>query len=131
MQFKPFYNLDPNPKYINDFVASPYDVMTQQQACAYISKHPNSVLNITRPDGANKTLEYAATALKTSIESNMVEESITKAFYIYELKTDTHIQTGVCGCVSCQDYLDNVIYTHEETRQNKEDERLKIGRAHV
>ena len=126
MQFKPFYNLDPNPKYISEFVAAPYDVMTVQQAHDFIDLHPHSVLNITRPDGANRQLEYAKEALQQSLENNMLQESNTKAFYIYELKTNTHTQTGITGCVSCQDYVDDVIFTHEETRQNKVDERLKL-----
>ena len=48
-----------------------------------------------------------------------------KCYYIYELTMDGRIQTGIVACASIDDYLNNVIKKHENTRAEKEIDRIR------
>jgi uncharacterized protein (DUF1015 family) len=52
-------------------------------------------------------------------------EEAAPCFYLYELTRDGHAQLGVVGCVHVDDYAGNVIRKHENTRQDKEDDRTR------
>ena len=45
-------------------------------------------------------------------------------FYVYELIMNGRSQTGIVGCASVDDYLNNVIMKHENTREDKELDRI-------
>ncbi len=45
--------------------------------------------------------------------------------YIYSLNMNGNIQTGIVGCLSIDDYMNNVIKKHEHTREEKELDRIK------
>ena len=47
-----------------------------------------------------------------------------KAYYVYELTMDGRTQTGIVACASIDDYLNNVIKKHENTRADKELDRI-------
>ena len=48
-----------------------------------------------------------------------------KTYYIYALTMDGRTQTGLVACASIDDYLNNVIKKHENTRAEKEVDRIK------
>ena len=48
-----------------------------------------------------------------------------KFFYIYEQTFKGRTQTGIVACASIDDYLSNVIKKHENTRADKEEDRIK------
>ncbi len=45
--------------------------------------------------------------------------------YIYRLIMGDHVQTGIVGAASADDYCNNIIKKHEKTRQDKEDDRTR------
>ncbi len=45
-------------------------------------------------------------------------------YYIYELVRKGKVQTGIVGCASIDDYLNNVVKKHELTRSDKELDRI-------
>lgn len=45
-------------------------------------------------------------------------------YYIYQLEMDGRKQTGIVACASVDDYLNNVIKKHENTREEKEQDRI-------
>ena len=47
-----------------------------------------------------------------------------KAYYIYALTMDGRTQTGIVACASIDDYQNNVIKKHENTRADKEIDRI-------
>ena len=46
-------------------------------------------------------------------------------YYIYELIMDGRHQTGLVACSSIDDYMNGVIKKHENTREDKEIDRIK------
>ena len=48
-----------------------------------------------------------------------------KHLYLYALTYAGHTQTGIVGCASIDDYLDGTIRKHENTRAEKEADRIR------
>ena len=46
-------------------------------------------------------------------------------YYLYELTMDGRSQTGIVACASIDDYLHSVIKKHENTRAEKEEDRIR------
>ena len=46
-------------------------------------------------------------------------------YYIYRLTMDGRAQTGIVACCSIDDYVDGVIKKHENTREDKEIDRIR------
>mgnify|MGYP000835176653 CR=1 FL=1 len=47
-----------------------------------------------------------------------------KAYYVYELTMNGRTQTGIAACASIDDYNNNIIKKHENTRADKEQDRI-------
>jgi uncharacterized protein (DUF1015 family) len=45
--------------------------------------------------------------------------------YVYRLRMGSHVQTGIAGCYSLDEYDRHLIKTHERTRRDKEDDRTR------
>ena len=63
--------------------------------------------------------------LDKMIEDKIYVKSDRKCYYIYELTMNGRVQTGIVACASIDDYLNNVIKKHENTREEKEIDRIK------
>ena len=50
---------------------------------------------------------------------------ISRNDYLYELTMDGRSQTGLVACASIDDYLNGVIKKHENTRADKEEDRIR------
>ena len=48
-----------------------------------------------------------------------------KCYYVYELNMHGRRQTGIVACASIDDYANNIIKKHENTRADKETDRIK------
>ena len=59
------------------------------------------------------------------IREGMYIQEDKPVYYIYELTMDGRAQTGLVACASIDDYLDNVIKKHENTREEKEQDRIR------
>ena len=46
-------------------------------------------------------------------------------YYLYELTMNGRSQTGIVACASVDDYLENRIKKHENTRREKEEDRVR------
>lgn len=96
--------------------------------------HPRSFLAIDRPETqfspdvdmySAEVYAKAAELLKERIrEGNFIEEK-EPCFYIYELTRGRHVQTGIAACASVEDYLQQIIRRHENTRPPKEADRMR------
>ena len=69
--------------------------------------------------------EKADQLLREKIQEGKFVRDPTPCFYLYELTMDGNSQTGVVACASIDDYRNNVIKKHENTRADKEEDRIR------
>lgn len=133
-QLKPFAALRPAPEYVQRVAALPYDVYNRKEAAEEAQKDPLSFLNIDRPETqfppetdmyADYVYEKAAEMLQNWQNKGILIRDKKPCFYLYELTMGKRSQTGVVGCASIDDYQNNVIKKHENTRAEKEADRIR------
>ncbi len=116
-----------------EIAALPYDVYNRQEAKAAVEGHPKSFLNIDRPetqfeDGydmyAPEVYEKARDLIREMIASGDFVQDIQPGYYLYELTMNGRTQTGIVACASIDDYVNGVIKKHENTREEKELDRI-------
>lgn len=133
-QLFPFRALRPSPATASRVASVPYDVVNADEARALSQKEPLSFLRVTRsevdlPADMNpyddkvyaKAVENF-TALKA--DAPLVEE-VEPSLYFYRLKMGAHVQIGLAGCFSVDEYDRGLIKKHEKTRPDKEDDRTR------
>lgn len=131
---KPFYCIRPEEHAAHKVAALPYDVYSRKEAKEAASLERLSFLNIDRPetqfddniDMYDDFVYEKAKELLDSFRANgiFIKEE-TECYYIYELIMNGRSQTGVVACASIDDYLNNVIKKHENTREEKERDRIR------
>ena len=131
---KPFRAIRPNRELVHKVAALPYDVYNRAEAREAAHKEPVSFLNIDRPETqfpedydmyADEVYEKAASMLKEQRIQGIYVQEETPCFYLYELTMDGRSQTGLVACASIDDYLNQVIKKHENTREEKEQDRIR------
>lgn len=130
---RPFSCVRPNEKVADRVAALPYDVYNRQEAKIEVEREPLSFLKIDRAETsfddsvdtyAPEVYQKAKELLQKDIEEGIYEKDSTKAYYVYELIMDGRSQTGLVACASVDDYVNNVIKKHENTRADKEIDRI-------
>lgn len=131
---RPFCCIHPAPGMEPDIAALPYDVYHREDARAAVLGKPLSFLNIDRPETmfdekydmyAPEVYEAARDRLwKMRGDGQFVQES-RPVYYVYELTMAGRSQTGIVACASVDDYLNGVIKKHENTREEKELDRIR------
>ena len=130
---KPFECVRPNEKDAARVAALPYDVYNRQEAVSEVKREPLSFLKIDRAETQfdDSTDTYAPEVYAKAKE--LFEEALAdktfitdtdKTYYIYALTMEKRTQTGIVACASIDDYLNNVIKKHENTRADKEVDRI-------
>lgn len=130
---KPFECVRPNEKDAARVAALPYDVYNRQEAVCEVKREPLSFLKIDRAETQfdDSTDTYAPEVYAKAKE--LFEEALAdktfitdtdKTYYIYALTMNKRTQTGIVACASIDDYLNNVIKKHENTRADKEVDRI-------
>ena len=74
---------------------------------------------------APQVYEKAGQALKEWISDGYFIRDSRPCYYIYEQVMDGRAQTGIVACASVNDYVNNVIKKHENTREAKEQDRIR------
>ena len=59
------------------------------------------------------------------VEDGSFIQDKNPCYYIYQLTMDGRTQTGICACASIEDYENGVIKKHENTRAEKEQDRIR------
>ena len=133
-QIRPFKAYRPCKGMEERIAALPYDVYNRAEACEVVKKNPESFLAIDRAETqfgeevdtyADCVYKKADQMLREKIQEGKFVQDPTPCFYLYELTMDGHSQTGVVGCASIDDYRNNVIKKHENTRADKEEDRIR------
>lgn len=131
---RPFRAIRPADGLADKVAALPYDVFNRQEAKEYVKDRPLSFLNIDRAETqfsdsvdtyADCVYEKAAEMLEDRICDGTFVQEEYPCFYIYELTMNQRSQTGLVGCASIDDYLKNRIKKHENTRADKEVDRIR------
>lgn len=131
---RPFCCVHPARGLEYKIAALPYDVYSREEARNAVEGRPLSFLNIDRPETlfdpdqdmyAQEVYEAAKDRLwKMQEEGSLVKET-SPVYYIYELTMDGRSQTGIVGCTSIDDYEQQIIRKHENTRAEKEEDRIR------
>ncbi|MBO5197897.1 MAG: DUF1015 domain-containing protein [Lachnospiraceae bacterium] len=131
---KPFICIRPDAKYAARTAALPYDVYNREEAKAEAALDPVSFLNIDRPETqfpdtqdiyAPENYRKAAEMLQEQLALGIYQKDTKESYYIYELTMDGRVQNGIVGCASLDDYIDGIIKKHENTREEKELDRIR------
>lgn len=130
---RPFCAVRPNETFASKIAALPYDVYTRKEAKKEVEKNPLSFLKIDRPETmfpdemdmyAPKVYQKARKVLEEMIEKGEFIQDETPCYYLYELTRNGHRQTGIVACASIDDYFNGTIKKHENTREEKEQDRI-------
>lgn len=133
-QIRPFTAVRPDAKYAGRVAALPYDVYNRQEAKEETEREPLSFLKIDRaetqfPDSVDIyddcVYAKAGELLKQMEQENIYLSDTAEGYYIYRLTMDGRDQTGIVACAAVDDYLNNVIKKHENTREEKEQDRIR------
>ena len=131
---KPFRCIRPAVKVAAQVAALPYDVYNRSEACEEVKDKPLSFLRIDRAetqfDNSVDTYDERVYLKAKELLDGMIADGTfvsdsDDAYYIYELVMDGRSQTGIVACASIDDYQNNVIKKHENTRAEKEADRIK------
>ncbi|MGN0527480.1 MAG: DUF1015 domain-containing protein [Acutalibacteraceae bacterium] len=132
--FKPFKALRPTPEFASKVAALPYDVMNSEEAREMVVGNPYSFLHIDKaeidlPLGtdlySDEVYAKAAENLNKLEADGICTMDLTPCFYVYEQVMNGRAQTGLVGCASVDDYIENRIKKHELTRADKEADRIR------
>jgi len=113
--------------------ALPYDVYNREEACEAVKENPYSFLAIDRAETQfdssvdtydPKVYAKARQMLEEQIEEGRFVKDEEPCYYLYEQIMDGRGQTGIVACASIDDYLENKIKKHENTRADKEQDRI-------
>ena len=131
---RPFRALRPEPREAAAVASVPYDVVSTEEARALAADSPISFLHVTRPeiDLAPGTDPHDPVVYQTAVANlsrlrgaaPLVVEA-EPALYVYRLRDGDHVQTGLAGCYSLDEYDSGTIKQHERTRPDKEDDRTR------
>lgn len=131
---KPFRCIRPAKEYAGRIAALPYDVYSRAEAKQEIDREPLSFLRIDRAetnfDDDVDTYDSRVYAKAKELLDQMINDGYfisdsEECYYVYELVMDGRSQTGLVACSSIDDYLNNVIKKHENTREDKEIDRIR------
>ncbi|MBR3524505.1 MAG: DUF1015 domain-containing protein [Lachnospiraceae bacterium] len=131
---RPFAAVRPRKGMEAVIAALPYDVYSRAEAKVVVEKNPDSFLAIDRAETqfgdevdtyADEVYAKAASMLKERIERGDFIREEEACFYLYELTMDGRTQSGIVGCASIEDYENSIIKKHENTRADKEADRIR------
>ncbi len=131
---RPFRALRPRPDLAARVAAPPYDVVNSEEAREMANGNDVSFLHINKPEidlGPDVSLYddrvYAkgVANLRRFIAEGVFVREAEPRFYVYQQRMGDHVQAGIVGAASCQEYADGLIKRHEFTRKDKEDDRTR------
>lgn len=129
----PFKGIRPSKERAAKIAALPYDVYNRKEAKEVVAANPDSFLAIDRAETnfADTVDTYdeivyqkAHDLLWQWVEEGRFVRDDKPCYYLYELTMDGRSQTGIVACASIDDYENEVIKKHENTRAEKEADRI-------
>lgn len=131
---KPFRAHRPRPDLAAQVAAVPYDVVNTEEARALAKGNPHSFLHVGRPEidlpdtvDIHDDAVYAkgVANLRKLIAEGTLFQDEAPCFYVYQQRMGDHVQAGLVGLCSVEEYENGLIKRHEFTRKDKEDDRTR------
>lgn len=131
---KPFKAVRPREGLEEQIAALPYDTFDRDEAMEEVKAHPLSFLRVDRAETQfeeeiglydDRVYEKAAEVLRGMMKKGQLVQEERDCFYVYELTFQGRTQTGIAACASVDDYLNRVIKKNENTREDKEQDRIR------
>lgn len=131
---RPFSAVRPQEGLEERIAALPYDVYNRAEAKEAVKDNPLSFLNIDRPETAfdddvdmysDAVYAKAAELFQDMLAKGHFIQDSDANYYLYELTMNGRSQTGFVGCASVDDYINGIIKKHENTRAEKEADRIR------
>lgn len=130
---RPFQCVRPDTGVADRVAALPYDVYNRKEAKEEVQREPLSFLKIDRAETsfddtvdtyAPEVYQKAKELLQKDIADGIYIKDADSAYYIYELVMEGRSQTGLVACAAVDDYVNQTIKKHENTRADKEVDRI-------
>ena len=130
---KPFRSVRPRGDLASRVAALPYDVYNRAEAKVEVEREPLSFLAIDRaetslPDEVDtydpQVYAHARELYQARLDDGTFIRDDDRAYYVYELIMDGRSQIGLVAVASIDDYVSGVIKKHENTREDKEIDRI-------
>lgn len=130
----PFRALRPEPHRAPRVSSVPYDVVSTAEARALAGDDPLSFLRVTRaelelPADTDPHAPAVYARARANFERLKREAPLAveaePSLYLYRLDMNGHVQVGVAGAFSVDEYERDLIKKHEKTRRDKEDDRTR------
>src|SRR5699024_6349833 len=130
----PFQAVRPAEKLAGKIAALPYDVYSSEEARREVERNPYSFLKVDRaetqfPAGTSPyedaVYQKAAQTLQEMQQDGELIREDAPSLYLYELTMEGRSQTGFVGCASVREHEQGKIRRHENTRAEKEEDRVR------
>lgn len=130
----PFRAVRPREDLADRIAALPYDVYSRQEAYEKVQGDSCTFLRIDRPETqfpqdydmyAPEVYRKARELLDGMLSDGLLVEEERDAYYVYELVMNGRSQVGIAACAAVEDYEKQVIKKHENTRADKEADRIR------
>lgn len=134
MDFRAFRGFRPPTALVDEVACPPYDVINSDEARERVVGKARSFLHVTRPEvdlpvdidvHADAVYEMAAANFRRFLADGVFVQDGAPAFYVYRLVWGEHVQTGLMGAASVDEYDAGLVKKHEHTRRDKEDDRAR------
>ena len=131
---RPFRAIRPRADLAERIAALPYDVYSREEARRVVENDPYTFLRIDRAETqfppeqdmyAPEVYQKAHDMLWDMIGQGQFIQDDTPCYYIYEQVMNGRHQIGIVAVASADDYRDGVIKKHENTREEKELDRIR------
>jgi uncharacterized protein (DUF1015 family) len=134
VRIKPFRGVRPAGNMAEKVASFPYDVLNSQEARELASDNPYSFLRVVKPEITldpsidlydDRVYQAGKENLEKLIKEGALVQDDEDHLYVYRQTMGNHVQTGLVGCASADDYMADRIKKHELTRAAKEQDRTR------
>ncbi|MBC8200794.1 MAG: DUF1015 domain-containing protein [Planctomycetes bacterium] len=132
LRIRPFHAVHPTTSDATRVASVPYDVVNRDEAAEIGKQNEDSFMHVVRSEiDLDPSISPYDGAVYAKANENyrrlrdigaLVQDK-DPALYLYRQCMGDHQQVGLVACCHVDDYNDNVIRKHENTRQVKEDDR--------
>lgn len=131
---RPFKAVRPSEGLESKIAALPYDVYNRKEAKEVVLNNPSSFLKIDRAETSfsddvdtydERVYKKARELYEGMLNKGEYVKDDKACFYLYEETMNGRSQTGLVCAASVEEYEKNIIKKHENTRADKEIDRIK------
>src|SRR5574344_944718 len=135
---KPFKGIRPPKELVEKVASRPYDVLNSEEAREEAKGNEMSLYHIIKPEidfpeGTSESdprvYDKAAENFKKFQDKGWLVQDKKECYYIYAQIMNGKTQYGLVVGAFVPDYLNGIIHTHELTRKDKEEDRMKHVRV--